>query len=133
VIFFQYPVTRLIDLAPKYLIMALGSLLYGVGYLGMSWVGAYGLALGAIAMVTAGEITFTPTTYAVAGELAPEKRRGHYMGFFGLSETLGMSFGPLIGGILLDVFPTHAGFIALIAVLGFLRWGRTRYKPVVTS
>ena len=66
---------------------------------------------------------------AVVGEIAPPAWRGRYMGFFGLSETLGMSAGPLVGGILLDSFPAEPYFIwgtialiACIAAAGFYRW-----------
>ena len=82
-----------------------------------------------MAVVTLGEITIAPTTLAVVGEMSPPTWRGRYMGFYGLSETLGISTGPLIGGILLDAFPTGRLTIwggiacfALLAAIGFSRW-----------
>jgi hypothetical protein len=51
------------------------------------------------------------------------------MGFFGLSETIGIAMGPLVGGILLDAFPFDLrlvwgpiGFIALVAAMGYYWW-----------
>jgi len=72
----------------------------------------------------------------VVGALSPPNWHGRYMGFFGLSETLGISMGPLLGGILLDGFPANnmavwgiIGAVALAAAAGFRFWGRTADKP----
>lgn len=133
VVVFQYPVARWVDRLPRARGLILGSLLYGVGYLSIGWVGGFGWALAAIAVVTAGEIVFSPLTLAVVADLSPEEQRGRYMGFFGLSQTLGISFGPFLGGVLLDSFPTNppliwgmVALVAFIAAAGFYRWGATR-------
>ena len=125
----QYPVTRALQRVSKKMALILGSCLYALGYFSMSLVGLYPVALAAMAVVTLGEITIAPTTLAVVGEMSPATWRGRYMGFYGLSETLGVSTGPLLGGILLDDFPTGrvsiwgviAG-VALLAALGFTMW-----------
>jgi MFS family permease len=131
VVALQYPVGRAISRLPKAPILISSALLYAVGYLLMGWIGAYWLALVAMVLITLGEIVFSPTSQAVVGELAPEKWRGRFMGFYGLSETLGTSFGPMLGGYLLDAFPTGPVVIwgiicgiALAAGLGFYAWGR---------
>jgi predicted MFS family arabinose efflux permease len=53
------------------------------------------------------------------------------MGLFGVSETIGMAMGPLLGGILLDAFPfdpklvwAPIASIAFIAVVGYYWWAR---------
>ncbi|MBI2829810.1 MAG: MFS transporter [Chloroflexi bacterium] len=129
VVLLQYPVSRLLSPLPKHTALALGGLFYGLGYLMFSWVGGYNMAMAAIVVITLGENIFTPTSYAVVGESSPEKLRGHYTGFFGLSETLGISLGPLLGGILLDAFPAQplriwgaVSVVAFIAAIGFQRW-----------
>lgn len=133
VVAFQYPVARWVDRLPRARGLILGSLLYGIGYLSIGWVGGFGWALAAIAVVTAGEVVFSPLTLAVVADLSPEEQRGRYMGFFGLSQTLGISFGPLLGGVMLDSFPTNppliwgmVALVAFIAAAGFYRWGATR-------
>ena len=67
--------------------------------------------------------------------MASDTWRGRYMAFAGLAETVGFSLGPLIGGFLLDVYPTHPGYIwgtisalAFAAVIGFQWWGGRRVK-----
>jgi len=131
VVLFQYPVARWIDQLRRSEGLVLGCLLYAFGYVSLGWITGFGWTLGAIALVTAGEITFTPLTLSVVAELSPNDRRGRYMGFFGLSQSLAMSFSPLMGGILLDAFPTDPrliwGTIASVifmAAVGFYWWGR---------
>jgi MFS family permease len=129
VVALQYPVTRALGRFTKKTALIMGSCMYAVGYFSMSLVGPYPVALAAMAVVTLGEITIAPTTLAVVGEMSPATWRGRYMGFYGLSETIGVSTGPLLGGILLDAFPKGRASIwgviagaALLAAAGFTRW-----------
>lgn len=135
VVLFQYPVARFIDRLGRSRSLIIGSLLYGFGYLCFGWIDEFGWALGAIAIVTAGEIVFAPTTLSVVSDLSPHDWRGRYMGFFGLSQTLGISLGPLLGGVLLDAFlydpPFIWGIIAAVSFLGaigFHRWAASRRR-----
>jgi predicted MFS family arabinose efflux permease len=130
IVIFQYPFSRLVGRNALYRPIMLGALLYAVGYLLLSWVGDYKLALLSMMIITAGEIVFAPTSSAVVGEMASESWRARYMAFFGLSETLGWALGPLIGGVMLDRFPAQPlvvwgsiSALAVIALVGFWRWG----------
>jgi MFS family permease len=131
VIFFQYPMTLALRRIAKFRALILGSLLYVFGYLSFGWITQFGWALGAMAIITTGEIIHSPVTLSVIGELAPQDQRGRYMGFFGLSETIGIATGPLVGGLLLDAFPSDLKLvwapiasIALIAAMGYYYWAR---------
>jgi MFS family permease len=106
VIFFQYPVTLALKRLAKSRALVLGSLLYAVGYLSLGWITQFEWALIAMAIITAGEIIHSPVTLSVIGELSPQDQRGRYMGLFGLSQTVGIAIGPLIGGVLIDAFPS---------------------------
>jgi MFS family permease len=84
-------------------------------------------------IITAGEVVFSPISSAVVAQSAPQDKRGRYMGFFALSQTIGFSLSPLFGGVLLDVFPTNNialwGIIAsvgLVAAIGFWQWGKMK-------
>lgn len=130
VILFQYPVARRLSGMVKSKVLILGSLLYGIGYLFFGWIGSFALAISAMVVLTVGEIIISPVALSVVGELSPEKQRGRYMGFYELSNTLGLTAGPLLGGLLLDSFPTDSwpiwgiiAFIALLAGMGFYRMG----------
>lgn len=138
IVAFQYPITLLMGRLAPYFSLILGAFLYGIGFLSLAWVGPYGLALGAMVLITAGEIVFAPTSSAVVGRMASTNWRGRYMGFFGLSETFGMALGPLLGGVLLDVFPRQGLFVwgpqaalAFVAAAWFIRFkGRMKRSEI---
>jgi MFS family permease len=130
VVLFQYPVAYKLGNAIKSRVLIIGSLLYTFGYLIFGWAGGFSWAVIAIVVITIGEIIHAPTSLAVVGELAPPRYSGRYMGVFGLTQILGMAIGPLLGGILLDAFPTTSfaiwGIIAFLGVLaasGYYLWG----------
>ena len=131
VIFFQYPVTLALRKLAKSWALVLGSVLYGLGYLSLGWIVGFEWALGAMAVVTMGEIIHTPITLSVIGELSPKGQRGRYMGFFGVSETMGIAVAPLLGGILLDAFPANLELVwvplaslGFVAAVGYYWWDR---------
>lgn len=133
VVLFQYPMSRATGRMAKSASLALGSLLYAFGYFSVSWVKSLYPGMLAMVVITSGEMVFSPTTLAVVGELSPTGSRGRYMGFFGLSETLGLALGPLLGGVLLDLFPSTPvliwgpiGLVAFISAVGYYRWGLRR-------
>jgi len=131
VVLFQYPLARAVIRFPRGRLLVAGSLLYALGYLAFGWLRAYPALLGAIAVVTLGEMLYAPSTLAVTADLAPPGRRGMHLGAFGLAETLGWSLGGFVGGALLDAFPssplgtwgTVAG-LGFLAALGFSVWDR---------
>jgi MFS family permease len=140
VVLFQYPVAMGISKLKKYHALIIGGLFYGIGYLFMSTVTSFSGAVPAMIIITMGEIVFSPVATAVVGELAPLEQRGRYMGFFGWSETLGMSLAPLVGGILLDTFITNPGMVWLpiagfsfAAGIGFFWWGKITGNKVYHS
>jgi MFS family permease len=136
IIIFQYPISRRIEWLGSRKALFLGSFLYGLGFLSLSWVKSFIPAVGSIVILVAGEMLFVPTAYSVIGKLSRSEDMGKNMGILGLCGTIGNSFGPLISGYLLDRFPTEAfyvwGPIALpvfLAAVGFLFWqGYARTK-----
>jgi MFS family permease len=131
VVFFQYPMTVALRRIVKFRALILGSLLYMFGYLSLGWITQFGWALVAMAVITGGEIIHAPVSLSVIGELSPEDKRGRYMGLFGLSQTIGIAVGPLIGGVLIDAFPFNheliwapIALVAFIAAIGYYLWGR---------
>jgi MFS family permease len=138
VVLSQYPVAYWVNKLTKANGLILGSLLYVCGYFSVGWVTSFNWAILSIVIITAGEVTFSPITSAVVAESAPPDKRGRYMGFFALSQTLGFSISPLFGGVLLDVFPFEPrllwGIIAavgVVAAVGFYAWGKMTIKKAV--
>jgi MFS family permease len=138
VVLLQYPAARWIGRFKRAEALLLGMAVYAVGYLSMGFVGPYGLALGAMWIITIGEILFSPVSMTVVGELSPKNQRGRYQGFYGLAETLGISLGPTLGGALLDASAPDGrlavwmpiALVILAAGLAFYVWGKRRYRPL---
>jgi MFS family permease len=131
VVAFQYPVARLVSKFRHSTSLVVGSCFYALGWFVMGLVGSYALALAAMTLLSIGEIIVAPTSLAVVGEYAPPGKRGRYQGFYGISETLGVSVGPFMGGVLLDAFTSSGlaiwgviGALALLSAAGFGFWGR---------
>lgn len=63
-----------------------------------------------------------PVTQAYIGDITPENREGFTMGLFNMSTFIGLSIGPMVGGVLNDRFNLDAAFISMgvLSSIGFL-------------
>ena len=63
-----------------------------------------------------------PVAQAYVGEITPKGKEGFTMGLFNLSIYAGLSLGPVVGGVVKDVFGIRASFLAmgLISLIGSL-------------
>jgi MFS family permease len=137
IVIFQYPISKRIEWLGFRKSLLMGSILYGAGFLSLSWVKSFIPAVGSIIILVVGEMLFVPSSYAVIGKISRSEDRAKNMGLLGLCATLGGSFGPLLGGLLLDKFPTKPfyvwGPIALpvfLAAIGFTVWrGYSKTEP----
>jgi MFS family permease len=79
-------------------VMALGSLLLGIGFALTPYAGrAIPLLLGTVAVWTLGEMLGSPTGQAYVSAIAPADLRGRYAGAVGLAWSLAFTIGPLLG------------------------------------
>uniref|UniRef100_A0A7V2ZHF3 MFS transporter n=1 Tax=Ignavibacterium album TaxID=591197 RepID=A0A7V2ZHF3_9BACT len=84
--------------------MVIGALLAAIGF------GAFAIAqttiplIIAIMIFTFGEMIFFPVTAAYTSEIAPEHRKGEYMGYYQMTFSLGFSFGPWLGTVVYQNF-----------------------------
>jgi MFS family permease len=139
VILLQFTVTRIIKRRPPFLMMALGTLFYMVGFGMFGFVSAYWLFAAAVVVITVGEMIVMPTVQALAANFAPEDMRGRYMAVFGLAFFIPATVGPSAAGIILDNYNPNllwylGGVLCALAVLSFyalhLRLGRQeRFAP----
>jgi len=124
VVLFQFAITRRIEGRPPFLMLALGTLLYVVGFGMYGLVASYGMFMVAMVIITIGEMLTAPTGQSIAASLAPEDMRGRYMAIFGFSWTLPNAVGLYLAGLIMDnsnpdyVWFAAAG-VALLAAIGF--------------
>lgn len=135
VILFQFSVTRTIKHLPPFLLMAVGTLFYMVGFSMFGFVTAYILFALAIVIVTLGEMIVVPTSQGLAANFAPLEMRGRYMAVYGLSWSIPSTIGPGAAGVILDNLNPNllwyiGGVLCFVAAFAFymlhLRLGRER-------
>ena len=135
VILFQFWTTRQIKRRPPFLMMALGTLFYMVGFGLFGFVNAYWLFVLNIVIVTIGEMIIMPTSQALATNFAPADMRGRYMAVFGLTWGIPSIFGPGLAGVILDNMNPNllwyvAGILCAVAACAYsalhLRLGKQR-------
>jgi MFS family permease len=63
-----------------------------------------------------------PVVQAYVGDITPEGKEGWVMGLFNMSLFIGLSAGPLIGGMIKDRFSLQGAFIFMgaLSIVGFL-------------
>jgi MFS family permease len=125
VIVFQLLTSRLIRGRPPFLMMALASVFYAIGFGMYGFVGVYALFVAAMVIITIGEMIAMPTAAALAANFAPEAMRGRYMAVFDFTFAIPAAVGPAAAGFILDNYPRvtlwHIGaLLCLLAALAFL-------------
>lgn len=139
VVLFQFTVSRLIKKRPPFLMMALGTVFYVVGFGMIGFISPYLLFVLAIVVITTGEMIVVPTSQALAANFAPTDMRGRYMAVFGLSWAIPSTIGPGLAGLVLDNFNPNllwyvGGALCIVSTFSFyllhLRLGRQkRFEP----
>ena len=125
VILFQFWVMRKIKTRPPFLIMALGSLCYMIGFSMFAVVSAYWLFASAIVVITIGEMLVMPTSQTLAANFAPVEMRGRYMAIFGLTWLLPSIFAPILAGLILDNLNPNllwyiSAMLCVVSALGYV-------------
>ena len=82
--------------------LALGSVLTGAGFGLLAFAHAPGLVILSVVVWTFGEIVLFPGLNAAVADLAPEARRGEYMGLYMTSFNLAFAVGPWAGTAVLE-------------------------------
>lgn len=71
----------------------------------------------AMVILTAGEMLVSPAFPTMANELAPRGQAGFYQGFINSAASSGRMLGPLIGGILIDIYSITTFIIILLFLM----------------
>ncbi|PKN94646.1 MAG: hypothetical protein CVU45_00985, partial [Chloroflexi bacterium HGW-Chloroflexi-7] len=125
VVVLQFWVTRKLEKYKPMLMMAIGSLLYAVGFAMYGFVTGFTLFITAMVVITIGEMVVAPFQQSIVAGFAPEDMRGRYMAVSGLTWSIAFTIGPYFAGLLLDSKNPNmlwyiSGLVGLIATFGFL-------------
>jgi MFS family permease len=124
VVLLQFWVTRVIKDRPPFLMMALGTIFYALGFSMFGLISAYLLFILAIVVITMGEMIIMPTSQALTANFAPVEMRGRYMAVYGLSWAIPSTLGPGADGWILDKFNPNllwyiGGALCIVSALSF--------------
>lgn len=125
IIVFQVPLSGRIQRLRIPSAIAIGFLLYGIGFMATAWATtALALAL-TVTIWTFGEMASSPGTVVFAQQLAPPDLRGRYQGLQSLTWAAGMALGPPIGAVVYTVSPSlvwgGAGVVGALAAAVVVR------------
>ncbi len=132
VVLLQLFVTRRTSRFRPLVIMAVGTLFYGLGVGSIAFATGFWGFLVSMVIVTIGELMVIPTASTYTANRAPEIMRGRYMSMLALTMGAGSMVGPLLGGFLNDTFSPSAiwygggtaGFLG--AIIFFIMATKTR-------
>ncbi len=139
VVLFQFSITRRIESKPPMLMMALGTLFFGIGLGLYGWVSSYWMFAAAMAVLTIGEMIAVPIANALVASFSPEEMRGRYSFIFGNSWGISFAVGPYLAGLLMDNYDPnllwHAcAIIGLIATALFvILHFRVHPQPLISA
>jgi MFS family permease len=124
VVAFQFTITRMLKGYSPLLLLAVGSVLLGIGFGMFGFFGGLVYFTLAMAIITIGEMVVAPTGQALAARLAPEDMRGRYMAMFSFSWAFPFAIGPLAAGLITDNISFYwvwygAGILGLFCALAY--------------
>lgn len=102
IVIFEVPLNIAMTHWPHRHALALGAFLIGAGFGATAGVSGFWSAALAVAIWTFGEMVFLPGAVAYMAEVAPEERRGEYMGMYQMTFSLGFTLSGWLGTFLLE-------------------------------
>ena len=125
VVIFQFSVSGKTKKKPPMLMMAVATILYGIGFTLFGYIKQYWMFMVAMGIITFGEMVHIPTSSGLVANLAPEDKRGRYNAFAGLSWGIPNIFATFFAGLVMDnlnpkLVWVFAGGICVVTLLGYL-------------
>lgn len=102
--------------------IATGLVIFIVSYIVTSFAQDFSMFVIGMVILTIGEMFVWPAVPTIANELAPPGRTGVYQGIVNSTATLGRAIGPMLGGVVVDMYNMHMMFYTMIGfvMLGFI-------------
>ncbi|QPK80038.1 DHA2 family efflux MFS transporter permease subunit [Corynebacterium lizhenjunii] len=118
---------RLGDVVGNKQMFLIGVSVFGLGALACAFAPSIGILIAARAVQGLGAAMQMPQTMAVINRIFPRERRGRALGVWGVVGSVAALTGPLLGGVLVELFSWHAVFwihvpVVVVALLVGQRW-----------
>ncbi|WP_371806232.1 MDR family MFS transporter [Candidatus Lokiarchaeum ossiferum] len=126
----QFWLTRKVSKYPPLKVIAVGTLLYAIGFGMYGFVSSTVMFFVAMVIITVGEMINAPVSEAIVARLAPEDKRGRYMAVYGFSWFIPNLMGVVITGTIMEKYNSNwvwyiCGIASMVAVFGYTalyRW-----------
>jgi len=124
VVILQFPITRLTSKFAPMKMMALGTLLYMIGFGMYGFISDWYLFFVAMAILTVGEMIVIPVSQGTVARFSSEDKRGRYMAVYGYHWSIPILFGVSAASFVYFYIGPNwvwylAGVLSLIAIIGF--------------
>jgi MFS family permease len=113
--------------------MIIGIIIFIISFLVAAKASAFSGFLVGMIILTIGEMFIWPAVPTVAFSLAPKGREGFYQGIVNSTATGGRMIGPLLGGILVDLYGMSMLFTVLIGLFVISIFTTIFYDRVIKS
>jgi MFS family permease len=114
IIFLEVPLTLAIEHWSNRLALALGAFLFALGF-GALAVSANIFIVGVTIVIwTVGEMILFPGASAYMSEIAPQEKRGEYMGLYLMTYSIAFAIAPWVGTVMLERFGANTLWIATL-------------------
>ncbi|MDX8367459.1 MFS transporter [Cytobacillus sp. IB215665] len=97
--------------------IVVGNIIFICSFIVVANASEYSSFITAMVILTIGEMLVWPAVPTIAHQLAPEGREGFYQGIVNSTATGGRMVGPLLGGLLADIYGMNILFIVLMIFL----------------
>ncbi len=104
IIFIEVPLNNLMNDWNEKKSLAAGALLIGLGFGALTFASNLVLIILTTVIWTFGEMIFFPVSASHVSNLAPEKKRGEYMGYFQMMFSVAFLFGPWLGTLVFEYY-----------------------------
>ncbi|MDF0196601.1 MFS transporter [Staphylococcus pseudintermedius] len=94
-----------------------GLVVFILSFFVTSFATSFSIFVVGMVIMTFAEMFVWPAVPTIANNLAPKGREGVYQGIVNSASTVGKAFGPLVGGILVNVFNMQIMFLSMIGLL----------------
>ncbi|HKA38036.1 MAG TPA: MFS transporter [Thermoanaerobaculia bacterium] len=116
IVFLEVPINIATAHWPHRRTLALGALLFGIGFGSLAFAWNFWSAAVTVIIWTFGEMFFFPGMAAYLTDIAPVSRRGEYMGLSQMVMGLAFMIGPAAGMLVLDRFGPKALWLSTFAL-----------------
>ncbi|MDY0405060.1 MFS transporter [Virgibacillus sp. 179-BFC.A HS] len=116
-IVFGQPLLKLVKWKSQKAYIFSGTAIFVVSYLIAMAADQFFLFVVAMVVLTIGEMLVWPAIPTLADEMAPKGRAGFYQGFVNSVAAAGRMLGPVLGGVVVDMYNIHVLFYILLGLM----------------